>query len=126
MQGGPPVVDHPAYSRVSLKIVYPPDEAECMVWLWERIFKGTISTIKATVCRDGTALAPFTLRQSRKEASDPGVCDITVRACLDVDIGRLCACRELASDGSSTYPDLIVHAMSSRAAPEKQGECPMV
>ena len=75
-----------------------------MVRLWERIFKGTVSTTKATVCRDGTALAPFTLRQSRKEASDPGACDIAVRACLDVDIGTRKACRELASDGSSTYP----------------------
>ena len=78
-----------------------------MVRLWERIFKGTVSTTQAAVCRDGTALAPFTLRQSRREASDPGTYDIIVRACLDVDIGTREACHELTSDGSSAYPDLI-------------------
>ena len=40
-----------------------------MVRLWARIFKGTVSTTQAAVCRDGTALAPFTLRLRHHRAS---------------------------------------------------------
>ena len=41
---------------------------------------------------------------------NPGAYTVTVRACVNLAIGT----HELASNGSNTYPDLIVYALSPR------------
>ena len=87
MQGGAPVIDHPAYSKITLKVVFPPSEAEKVGSLWGCIFKGAASTVQPKVCKDRTTAGPFALRQSRKEAADPGAYMLTVRPCVNVAIG---------------------------------------
>ena len=40
---------------------------------------------------------------------------------LNVAVGTRQACHERASDGSNTYPDLIVYTLSARGSRAKQG-----
>ena len=56
----------------------------------------------ANTCKDWTATGPLGLRQTRREASDPGTYNLTVQACINVAIGTRQACHELTSDGSPT------------------------
>ena len=51
---------------------------------------------------------------SAEALPNPGAYTVTVRACVNLAIGTLRACHELASNGSNTYPDLIVYALSPR------------
>ena len=60
---------------------------------------------------DGPAIIMYAM--TTRGRSD-GVPALPVRACVNLAIGTLRACHELASNGSNTYPDLIVYALSPR------------
>ena len=97
--------------------------SSALAGFWGRLFQGASQSTKDPFCRGqdltgGGTLQNFTLQQSRNEVSDPGEYHVSVRVCVAEAIGNRKACHEIAGDGGTQHPHLVMRGIAPSGTEE--------